>query len=273
MARRAAPAGGAPEWIVTFADLMSLLLCFFILLISFSTQETVKMQIMAGAMREAFGSQPLQRRAGIIERAGLPDTTARDHLSNEEPAAKKTEDEKSVASQKIEPEKDAVPGPPGNITTLEGAANEIRQALKADVALSAIATQVIFQETPEGLKVSVSDGERRSIYPAGQAALTAPGEAIVRLIGRTLSASPALISVEGHAAHLETGSDANQDRLWSLSVERAVKAEEALRASGFPMDQVDSISGLGSAEPLLREDPSLPGNRRVTFLVAMPKAR
>jgi chemotaxis protein MotB len=273
MARRAAPAGGAPEWIVTFADLMSLLLCFFILLISFSTQETAKMQIMAGAMREAFGSQPVQRRAGIIERSGLPDTTERDHLSNDEPSAKEEEDEKSVASQKAKPEKDTLPGPSGNITTLEGAANEIRQAIRADASMAALATQVIFEDTPEGLKVSVSDGDRRSIYPAGEAGLTAPGEALVTLIGRTLSASPARITVEGHAAHLETGSDANQDRLWALSVERAVKAEAILRAGGFRADRIKSVSGLGSADPLLREDPSLPGNRRVTFLVTMPKAR
>lgn len=46
---------GAPAWMVTFADLMSLLLTFFILLLSFSNLEIVKFQTMAGSVRNAFG--------------------------------------------------------------------------------------------------------------------------------------------------------------------------------------------------------------------------
>ena len=47
--------GGAPEWMVTFADLMSLLLTFFVLLLSFSTTEVVKFQQMMGSIRDALG--------------------------------------------------------------------------------------------------------------------------------------------------------------------------------------------------------------------------
>lgn len=46
---------GAPEWMVTFADLMSLLLTFFVLLLSFSNMEVVKFRTMAGAVRNALG--------------------------------------------------------------------------------------------------------------------------------------------------------------------------------------------------------------------------
>ncbi len=48
---------GAPEWVVTFGDMMSLLLCFFVLLLSFSTMETERFKIIAGYIREAFGVQ------------------------------------------------------------------------------------------------------------------------------------------------------------------------------------------------------------------------
>jgi len=47
--------GGAPEWMVTFADLMSLLLTFFVLLLSFSNMEIVKFRTMAGSVRNALG--------------------------------------------------------------------------------------------------------------------------------------------------------------------------------------------------------------------------
>ena len=46
---------GAPEWIVTFGDMMSLLLTFFVLLLSFSSMELDKFKVVAGSMKDAFG--------------------------------------------------------------------------------------------------------------------------------------------------------------------------------------------------------------------------
>lgn len=48
---------GAPLWMCTFADLMSLLLCFFVLLLSFSVMDNQTYKVVAGSMREAFGLQ------------------------------------------------------------------------------------------------------------------------------------------------------------------------------------------------------------------------
>lgn len=49
------PKAGAPDWIVTFADLMSLLLTFFVLLLSFSTTEISKFKQIAGSLKDALG--------------------------------------------------------------------------------------------------------------------------------------------------------------------------------------------------------------------------
>lgn len=48
---------GAPEWVVTFGDLMSLLLCFFVLLLSFSEMDRAKYKEVAGSLAKAFGVQ------------------------------------------------------------------------------------------------------------------------------------------------------------------------------------------------------------------------
>ena len=45
---------GSPAWMATFSDLMNLLLCFFVLLFSMSTVETVKLQQVAASMAQAF---------------------------------------------------------------------------------------------------------------------------------------------------------------------------------------------------------------------------
>lgn len=49
--------GGAPAWVMTFADLMSLLMCFFVLLLSFSGMDLLKFKQIAGSMKAAFGVQ------------------------------------------------------------------------------------------------------------------------------------------------------------------------------------------------------------------------
>ena len=56
---------------MTFADLMGLLMSFFVMLVAFSTQDKQKLQIVAGSMRDAFGVQQV-RFNGIIETDGLP---------------------------------------------------------------------------------------------------------------------------------------------------------------------------------------------------------
>lgn len=72
MAKEKAAPAGAPAWMVTFADLMSLLVCFFVLIISFSVQDEQKLQVVAGSVRDAFGvSRDWQARA-LVEIDGRP---------------------------------------------------------------------------------------------------------------------------------------------------------------------------------------------------------
>ncbi|GJM04824.1 MAG: flagellar motor protein MotB [marine bacterium B5-7] len=52
-----AEGGGSPAWVMTFADLMSLLMCFFVLLLSFSNMDLLKFKQIAGSMKNAFGVQ------------------------------------------------------------------------------------------------------------------------------------------------------------------------------------------------------------------------
>src|SRR6476659_3768119 len=72
MARKKEAHGGGHGWFVTFADLMGLLVAFFVMLVAFSTQDAAKLQVVAGSMRDAFGVQDRVRYSGIIEVDGLP---------------------------------------------------------------------------------------------------------------------------------------------------------------------------------------------------------
>ncbi len=58
---------GAPQWMTTFSDLMSLLMCFFVLLLSFSETDRQKFKEVAGSMEQAFGVQRIERQFGSPE--------------------------------------------------------------------------------------------------------------------------------------------------------------------------------------------------------------
>ena len=62
-------------WFVTFADLMALLMSFFVMVAAYSTQDQRKLQLVAGSMRDAFGVRQDSRLAGIIEQEGIPTKT------------------------------------------------------------------------------------------------------------------------------------------------------------------------------------------------------
>src|SRR3954469_19313379 len=89
--------GGGHGWFVTLADLMGLLGAFFVMLVAFSNTDQKKLQIVAGSMREAFGTQTAVRMSGVIELDGLP-TRPRlknvDKIKPEESSATPTPDEK-----------------------------------------------------------------------------------------------------------------------------------------------------------------------------------
>src|ERR1700738_187052 len=63
---------GGHGWFVTFADLMGLMMSFFVMLVAFSNQDQQKLKIVAGSMREAFGVQTEARYSGVIESDGIP---------------------------------------------------------------------------------------------------------------------------------------------------------------------------------------------------------
>jgi chemotaxis protein MotB len=71
--------GGGHGWFVTFADLMGLLVSFFVMLVAFSNQDSKQMRAVAGSMRETFGIQDKVHYDGLIEVNRLP---TRDKIKN-----------------------------------------------------------------------------------------------------------------------------------------------------------------------------------------------
>ena len=64
------PAAGAPAWMATFADLMSLLLVLFVLLLTFAEMDVIRYKQIAGSIKGAFGFSKEDQLAGVIEMDG-----------------------------------------------------------------------------------------------------------------------------------------------------------------------------------------------------------
>jgi chemotaxis protein MotB len=250
---------GGHGWFVTFADLMGLMMSFFVMLVAFSTQDQQKLKIVAGSMRDAFGVQTQSRYSGIIESDGVPTrpklkNTA--HVNPEDASNTPTPDEQdrertSGARLKID-------------RAFALASASLRQALQDMPELTEISKHVMFEETKQGLNLEIVDQDGRSMFADGS---KEPYERTRRLIERLaipLKQTPLRVSITGHTAagFVPTHSDYGP---FDLSADRANAVRQILEREGLPASHIYAVAGKADTQPLFPDDPSLAANRRVTI--------
>src|SRR5260370_30327611 len=159
--RGGAHAGGR-GWYVTCADLMGLMMSFFVMRVAFSTMDSEKLKIVAGSMREAFGVQTEARYAGIIESDGLP---TRPRLKN---TAHINPEEASNTPTPDEQDRDRIAGVHLKVDREFALASaSLRQALQDLPELTEISKHIMFEETKEGLNLEIVDQDGRSMFADG----------------------------------------------------------------------------------------------------------
>jgi chemotaxis protein MotB len=260
MARRKEAHGGGHGWFVTFADLMGLLVAFFVMLVAYSTQDQQKLQIVAGSMRDAFGVQQV-RYSGVVETDGLP---TRPKLKNTEhirpedasntPAPDQREHDRQAGAKLDEDRAFAL------------AAASLRQALQDLPDLTEVSKHIMIEETRQGLNIEIVDQDGRSMFPEGA---KTPHERTVRLVRKLagpLKALPNRISVAGHTAVTRLPPRAGYGP-WELSADRANAVRQILEEEGMPTSHIFMVAGKADTQPLFPDDPYIAANRRVTITV------
>jgi len=251
--------GGGHGWFVTFADLMGLMMSFFVMLVAFSTQDQQKLKIVAGSMREAFGVQTQSRYSGIIESDGVP---TRPKLKN---TAHINPEDSSNTPTPDEQDRDRLSGARLKIDRAFALASaSLRQALQDMPELTEISKHVIFEETKQGLNLEIVDQDGRSMFADGA---KEPYERTRRLIERLaipLKQTPLRVSITGHTAagFVPTRSDYGP---FDLSADRANAVRQILEREGLPVSHIYAVAGKADTQPLFPDDPSLSANRRVTI--------
>jgi chemotaxis protein MotB len=250
---------GGHGWFVTFADLMALLLAFFVMLVAFSNQDQQKLKIVAGSMREAFGVQTEARYSGVIESDGLPTRPKLKnvaHISPEEASNTPTPDEKQrsrIAGAKLKIDRE-----------FALASASLRQALQDMPELTEMSKHIMFEETSQGLNLEIVDQDGRSMFADGSKVPYERTRRLIQKLAAPLKATPLRLSIVGHTAagFVPARSDYGA---FDLSADRANAVRQILEREGLPPAHIFAVSGKADSQPLFPDDPSLPANRRVTI--------
>ncbi len=259
MARRKQGHAGGHGWFVTFADLMGLLVSFFVMLVAFSNQDQRKLQIVAGSMRDAFGVQTAVRYSGIIEVDGLPTRPKLKnaaHMRPEDASATPTPDEhdrKHDYGARLEQDQ-----------AFALATASLRQALQDMPELTEASKHVMMEETKEGFNIEIVDQEGRSMFPEGSKEPYPRTREIIEKLAAPLKAVPYRVSITGHTAATRTAPQPGYGP-WNLSVDRANSVRHILEEEGLPSNSIYEVAGKADTDPLFPDDPYIAANRRVTI--------
>jgi chemotaxis protein MotB len=276
MAKKKGHGGGAHggAWVISFADLMALLMAFFVMLLSFSVQDQEKLNMAAGSVQNAFGIQPFSDMTGMIERSGNPE---RDFLKNMSPAEMKASTEFAT---KDNPEHENQ-GQEANTfskerTDIERAAQyslaaaSLKQAWQDLPDITSVSDHIVVEETQDGLNIVIADRDGRAMFPEGSKYPFEATRKAIAAMAPSLERLPNRIRISGHTA---SGGTYDNPRYgpWELSFDRANVARQILEEFGISDDRIESVVGRGDADPFFPNDPYLSANQRVSILLVYEK--
>jgi len=296
------PPPGLPAWMGTFADLMSLLMCFFVLLLSFSEMDVLKFKQIAGSMKFAFGVQnkievkDIPKGTSIIAqefRPGKPEPTPIEVIQqqtmemtqqmlefqagDETSAGGRQEQrgtERGGQSQSTADEMSA--------QAMQKAKDELEQASQEQVneLVKKIADQ-LEQQIQDGAIELESLGQQVIIrirengsFPSGSAFLQPQFKPIMRDIGLLLNTVPGEIMISGNTDNQGINSELFTSN-WDLSSKRAVAiAHEIIKVPGFDQSRL-LVVGHADTRPLVPNNNRLNRrrNRRVEIAINQGKAK
>lgn len=291
------PPPGAPLWLATFADLMSLLMCFFVLLLSFSEMDVMKFKQIAGSMKYAFGVQnkvevkDIPKGTSVIAlefRPGRPDPTPIEIINQQtnemtEPVLdyQAGQDESSGGVQQ---QSGSQRGGEASAT-----AQETADAVKAEAAAAQDQINQQVKKMAQELNKEITDGaieieslgqqiiiriREKGSFASGSGFLQPKFKPVVRAVGELLKDVPGIITVSGYTDDMQI-SDELYSSNWDLSSKRAVAvASVLLEVKGFDSKRM-KVVGMASNNPIVPNNSAenRARNRRVEIAIEQGKAK
>ena len=264
--------GGA--WKVAYADFVTAMMAFFLLMWLINTTSPEQKRGIADYFAPASVSETTSGSGGILSGTALGDDGAKGSGSAEIIEAKAPEspnpaDGKSDAAAHSDTEAASEAAREAlqkrEEAAFASAAQSLRQALQDMPELAELSKNIIVDETPEGLRIQLVDQEGRSMFNEGQTQPNDRAKLLLRAVSKVINQLPNRISIYGHTSTSANGQKADGD--WQLSASRADTSRRILQGSGVDADRVYQVSGKANSDPLYPDDPTLAGNRRIAIVL------
>ncbi|OJF68661.1 flagellar motor protein MotB [Alteromonas sp. V450] len=274
------PPEGLPAWMGTFADLMSLLMCFFVLLLSFSEMDVLKFKQIAGSMKFAFGVQnkievkDIPKGTSVIAmefRPGKPDPTPIESIQQQtidmtqQMLEFQAGDEDSAGGR--QKQRGEQRGGQAQQTATDSSSSAQQSSDESQTAeLMKKVAQQLQKQILDGSIEMESLGQQLTIrirengsFSAGSAFLQPQFQPVLRKIGGILADVPGEIEISGHSDGQHIANELYRSN-WDLSAQRAVAVAEAMRtAPGFDESRM-SVVGKADTSPVV-ENATSPQDR------------
>jgi chemotaxis protein MotB len=266
-------------WVMTFADLMSLLMCFFVLLLSFSEMDALKFKRLAGSMNEAFGVQnmlnvtDIPKGTSIIAQEfspGRPDPTPINQIWQK--TVSLTENSLEVACLNTGSSNSGEKGDAVKLVIMNKLKELIgeteQDALSIASSLSQQIEEGMLEVVTEGRKISIRIKEKGS-FGSGSAILNEEFMPTLAVIREVVMGTPGTISIEGHSDSIPIATRAFPSN-WALSSARAVSVAHGLFDDGNLREERFSVKGYAATRPLVANDSATKRarNRRVEIVIS-----
>ncbi len=259
------PPAGAPLWLATFADLMSLLMCFFVLLLSFATMDAAKFKKVAESMENAFGVQKdivaleIPMGTSIIAQHFSPAQTKPTPIEEIKQSTNQQATKLDVSVEDMEEVKQKM---------LQAKMGEIDdQAEKIEGSLAQEIGEGLVSVETDGLKIIIRINEKGS-FPSGTAILKAGFQPVMAKITAAVNDSKGTVHVAGHTDNIPISTDWYRSN-WELAAGRAVTvADYMLKTKGTDRNRI-VVEGYADTRPLVQNDTAKNRaiNRRVEIII------
>lgn len=270
---------GLPAWMGTFADLMSLLMCFFVLLLSFSEMDAMKFKRLAGSMAQAFGVQnklnvlDVPKGTSIIAQEfspGRPEPTPINEIWQKTTTVTEVELDTQCAEE-FDVEQGETEQEAGAQVRIKEKLEELIEQTRQDFYELAAKLQdqvdagEIELETI-GRKIIIRIREKGS-FKSGTAELSDDYYDVIEEIRYVLEEKPGKIIVEGHTDNVPIAGRYRSN--WELSAARAVTVAQELMKGGKINQRRFVVSGLADTKPIAPNDSAVnrSRNRRVEIVI------
>lgn len=253
---------GIPAWVVTFADLMSLLMCFFVLLLSFSEIDAQKFKQIAGELSKAFG---VQREVPVLE-VPMGTSPIFDQFSPAPPEPTVVNEVKRTTTDE-QPELETLKSPT-DVAVESAIQEELEKTLEQ-------VRSVLETAIEDGRVNLIQDNHRiivrveeKGAFPSGSADLTWEFEGLLLEMADILVQIPGKLTIEGHTDDVPIRTQRFYSN-WDLSAARAAAVANALLAEGNLKPARLAVTGLAYTEPRVPNTSSenRAKNRRVEIII------